>query len=255
VKYSENAGNIAYYAEKYLFSIYFAVAVVQSGYSTYKSVWWKDVISFWGEDWNRVLFPASQILSAILLMIIEIMVCIIFVMAEKPKRKPEGAKEILIPFLATFSFAFYSSLPPFLPAVTLQNLMPVSVRYPIFIGAVTLLFVGIILKILSLYYLRHSFAIFVQVKEFVFSGPYAYIRHPMYTAFILMIMAVVLSHFSLAMIAVALINVGLLCYRAKLEEKALAAHDFRYREYMEHTGFLIPSLKSMLRGQIDSPPV
>ena len=176
-------------------------------------------------------------------MIIEIIVCIIFAMAKKPKRKPEGAKEILIPFLATFLFAFYSSLPPFLPAFAIQNLMPVSVRYPILIGAVTLFLVGLILKIVSLYYLRHSFAIFVQVKEVVFSGPYAYIRHPMYTAFILMITSVVLSQFSLAIIFVALTNIGLLYYRARLEEEALAAHDFKYREYMEHTSFLFPSLK------------
>ena len=171
------------------------------------------------------------------------MVGVFLVMAQKPKREPHGAKEILIPLVAIFFYMAYSGLPQFFPAFAVQNPIPTSFQFPVIIGAVTLVLGGLFLNIVSLYHLRRSFAVFVQVKEIVFSGPYKYIRHPMYTSHILMAAGLVLSQFSIAILAVFLIHIGILSYRARLEEKALASFDPKYGKYMKHTGFLVPLLQ------------
>jgi protein-S-isoprenylcysteine O-methyltransferase Ste14 len=245
MKFSKNVGIIAYYVEKYLFPIFFAVMAAQSGYSIYKNDLWEKVCFLGGNDWGKVLVSSYNILSAILIIIYNILVGVFLVMAQKPKREPKGAQEILIPLVATFFYMAYSGLLWFSPAFALQNPIPASFQFPVLIGAVTVALGGLFLNLVSLYHLRHSFAIFVEVKEIIFSGPYKYIRHPMYTSHIMLAAGLVLSHFSLAILAVFLIHVGIISYRAHLEEEALASFDPKYKKYMEKTGFLVPLLQRL----------
>lgn len=240
MKISEKAGTAAYFVEKYLFSLYFAVMASRGLYTIYKNGWWHSVIGWWGRDWTRVWVAGYSLSSEMLLVIFNVMVGVFLIRAGKPQRGPENLKELAIPFAATFFYVAYSGLPAIFPAFALDNPIPASARWQVMILAMFLVLGGLFLNIFSLYHLRKSFAVFVQVKEIVFSGPYAYIRHPMYTSHLLMAAGLVLSRFSPAIFTVFLIHAGLLAYRARLEEAALAAHDPKYAEHMKKTGFLIP---------------
>jgi protein-S-isoprenylcysteine O-methyltransferase Ste14 len=78
--------------------------------------------------------------------------------------------------------------------------------------------------------------------ELVRSGPYRYIRHPMYTSLLMMTGAMVASLFSvirLVIWAVLLVN---LLVKLSHEEKLLAARFAEYEHYRQSTKRLIPGV-------------
>jgi len=83
----------------------------------------------------------------------------------------------------------------------------------------------------------------VAVREVVSGGPYAYVRHPMYLGYIFELSGLVLSSFSLGMLAAAAGFLGLMVMRARLEEARLIEACPAYRDYMKRTGFLFPRLR------------
>ncbi len=240
MKLPKRAAEWSYYVEKYLFPLYFSFISAKSAYNIWKNGWWEKFIWYWGRDWRQALSASYNLSSETLLIIFNVMVGVFLVMAKKPERPPERPRDILVPFAATFFYVAYGVLPPFFPALLLENPFPVSARGTFVIASWLLMLAGLALNIFSLYHLRRSFAVFVQVKKVVFSGPYAFIRHPMYTSHLLMAAGLVLYFFSPAIFAIWIAHAALLAYRARLEEEAIAAHDPGYRGHMARTGFLVP---------------
>jgi len=90
---------------------------------------------------------------------------------------------------------------------------------------------------------RGNFNIQPVLKEgcdLIMTGPYRYMRHPMYTSVIFMMLGIVIStpaalewffFFSLLLI---------LTLKAKREEKLWCGHDVNYHEYQKHTKLFIP---------------
>ena len=79
--------------------------------------------------------------------------------------------------------------------------------------------------------------------ELVTQGPYARIRHPAYTAVILMTAASALFYVHVVLIIDALLVIAIARARARREEDLLSSPEgfgARYREYMERTGRFIP---------------
>ncbi len=77
------------------------------------------------------------------------------------------------------------------------------------------------------------------------TGPYARIRHPGYTANVLLNFALVLYSLNLLFLINFFIVVALSVYRAQLEEQLLASEigfGEQYKEYMKRTGRFLPSL-------------
>ena len=72
------------------------------------------------------------------------------------------------------------------------------------------------------------------------SGPYAFIRHPMYTAALLLIWSSIFGHLSVATVAIGVIVTSVVSIRVVNEEQVLRAHFPDYAEYAGKTKRIIP---------------
>lgn len=75
-------------------------------------------------------------------------------------------------------------------------------------------------------------------------GPYAHVRHPFYSAFILCQLAALAAFVHPASAAITLYSIVLLSLTARKEERRLSASEFgaEYRAYLERTGRFLPRL-------------
>jgi protein-S-isoprenylcysteine O-methyltransferase Ste14 len=79
--------------------------------------------------------------------------------------------------------------------------------------------------------------------ELITSGPYKYIRHPLYTFGFLMILSVAVASASLLIFSLVFITWIPLAMRTPLEEeKLIEAFGEDYKEYITHTGRYLPKL-------------
>lgn len=98
------------------------------------------------------------------------------------------------------------------------------------------------LAIWSGVYLGRSISILPEARRMVASGPYAFIRHPLYVGEITGLFGVALQHFS----ALALGIFGVVCVlqflRMTYEERVLSSVFPEYEAYMARTSRLIPHI-------------
>ncbi|MFQ5820860.1 MAG: methyltransferase family protein [Candidatus Heimdallarchaeota archaeon] len=79
--------------------------------------------------------------------------------------------------------------------------------------------------------------------ELISTGPYAKIRHPSYTAVILLSLSITLLLLNLILVIISPIIIVIETYHAKLEEELLASEDAfgeKYKTYMQRTGRFLP---------------
>lgn len=72
------------------------------------------------------------------------------------------------------------------------------------------------------------------------TGPYRFIRHPMYTFALLFVWVSILGHLSLVTVVVGLIVTSAIAIRIVTEEQFLRAHYPDYTEYSRKTKRIIP---------------
>ncbi|UCC49143.1 MAG: isoprenylcysteine carboxylmethyltransferase family protein [Gemmatimonadota bacterium] len=111
----------------------------------------------------------------------------------------------------------------------------------------TILGVGMLLIAWSVLHIREAFLGEVEPRtdRLAQGGPYRFARHPVYLGMTIALVAVGVSMRSwLAVLAVFLLFLPGVVYRARLEEKALAEKYGReWEDYAERTPFLLPFLK------------
>ncbi len=133
-------------------------------------------------------------------------------------------------------------------------LIPGGIGPPLLITFVDFILVitGAVLLLVSLLKLNTSLSPFPTPRQsgtLITTGPFKYIRHPIYTAILLMALGIgfyAASYFKL-MVAGALYF--LFFYKSKYEEKMLQVKYPSYKYYMKQTGRFFPKLTFNDRGK------
>lgn len=110
----------------------------------------------------------------------------------------------------------------------------------------SLFFLGVALSGWAIAHLKRSFLgnVAPMPGPLVTTGPYKYIRHPVYLGMFLSVLGIAFALLSLwGLLALLVLFVPAGIWRARLEEEALAQKfGDTWRTYVEETGFLLPSL-------------
>ncbi|HAY33885.1 MAG TPA: isoprenylcysteine carboxyl methyltransferase [Bacteroidetes bacterium] len=109
----------------------------------------------------------------------------------------------------------------------------------------TLLILTLIPGIWAIYSFRFRFSIFPDLKEgqtLNTSGPYKFVRHPMYTSVISLTLIWVINNLSLIRIIVWSVLVIVLIIKLKYEEKLLTEKFPEYGSYINNSKMIFPFL-------------
>lgn len=155
---------------------------------------------------------------------------------------PQKLKFILVPAATTFYTLVYYTVPWF-PKSLQTNLSPAGLHLPLAIASLLCMVIGPLIALWGLSFLGRSFGIFITVRKVVLTGPYRWVRHPMYLGWVCVCIGVALANFSAAYFLLVTMHISLLLYRAHLEETQLSWHSPEYREYMNRTGFIFPKFR------------
>lgn len=163
---------------------------------------------------------------------------------------PRDFKEVFVPLAVTLFFLAYQWVPPLLPPSLNAPLAPPAVLN--LCGMASLFFgvAGAAIAIWGIVSLGRSFGIFVAVRKVVLIGPYRYVRHPIYSGYVLIWSGIVLSSPTIGIIALVAIHMALMVYRARLEERRLAEASPEYRAHLQATGFLFPRLGARVKAEL-----
>lgn len=237
--------DVTYYTEKYLlssFMLYYALKnmllMMKEGYA----LWGNGLLQSNLGDLPQAIVYYPMTKHAILFMFNAFNGSLLL-SSKRPQQAPQNWQAIVIPILSSYAMLAYNLI-DYMPEWMTVNYAP-----PHLLGVTILLsclfsLSGQIISLLAVFYLRRSFAIFIQLREVIVAGPYKYIRHPMYTGYTVLTFGILLSNACVAYALIAALYVGLLAYRARLEENMLATNNPVYRENMTRTGFLFPKLSA-----------
>ena len=101
---------------------------------------------------------------------------------------------------------------------------------------------GLALSLWSLWHLRTSFSILAEARRVVRSGPYRFIRHPLYLGEAVTMLGLCLGFGTItALLFWGAVNLFQM-FRARIEENKLAREFQEYREYRDQTRFILPGI-------------
>lgn len=141
-------------------------------------------------------------------------------------------------FLASHALGFEQ---PFLVGLPHERAMLEAASVPFFAASIALiaLTIGVHRVPLALWHQDND-----EPKSIVTHGPYAWVRHPFYTSFLLGLFGVVVAIPHWGTLGCFLYGVVVLAITARREERRLSASAFgaEYQRYMKKTGRLVPFL-------------
>ena len=160
-------------------------------------------------------------------------------LSRAPVVPPDRLKHVIVPLAMSYYFFLYG-LVDRLPAPLRESLLPPGWRMPAAVAGLLVSLLGYAIAIWALLHLGRSFAMLVSVRRVVSSGPYAYVRHPIYLGYAIDLCGLLFARCSPAMLVLGAGFAGFLTWRARLEEEKLCAADEGYRQRVARTGFLLP---------------
>jgi protein-S-isoprenylcysteine O-methyltransferase Ste14 len=105
-----------------------------------------------------------------------------------------------------------------------------------------LLGLGLIVVVVGKMTLGRSFGLVPANRGIVVAGPYAFVRHPIYSGYLVTHVAFLLAHPHLWNVSLVVISDVALIVRALVEERVLD-HDASYRDYCQRVGWhFVPGL-------------
>jgi protein-S-isoprenylcysteine O-methyltransferase Ste14 len=100
--------------------------------------------------------------------------------------------------------------------------------------------IGAIMMLVTIRHLGRSFSIVPQARSVVQTGPYRWIKHPLYLAEEIVVLGVVLQHLSPATVTVLILHIGVQVSRILYEEDLLRRNCPEYASYEASRWRLIP---------------
>ena len=176
----------------------------------------------------------------VLLITFDLLCAFLIAFRTRLQYRPRELREVLIPLCGTFCMALlplsvhlpdWLSARPSLPAAGSQILLLVGIG---------LALAGQLLALYGIAHLRRNFAIFVEVRDVVLTGPYRHVRHPLYSGEIAMAAGAVLMFPSAVGVAAVAALVFFQQLRARMEEAALGRASAEYARRIAQTGAFLP---------------
>ena len=156
---------------------------------------------------------------------------IVFLFSRRtPARAAEGWPPKFWALVGLFFAAIIAALPHSAPAPWLR------------ITGLTLTILGTVGSIYAALYLGRSFSIFPQARGLVLSGPYKYLRHPLYVAEWIAVVGMSLQFAQPWALLIAGASLLIQFPRMSYEEAVLLEAYPQYREYSDATARLIPGI-------------
>ncbi|ELS02141.1 putative protein-S-isoprenylcysteine methyltransferase [Xenococcus sp. PCC 7305] len=179
---------------------------------------------------NVFYFPSQLIVNNLVHITYLAIASSILLLARKPKRQYSQSTPILISLLGSF-------LPYLLLIAPVSELPQIPIIVP-----VLFVFVGGLISLIGLLSLRKSFSITPEVRGFVVSGIYSFIRHPMYLGGFVSVAGILLSSLSIFSLVVYLVWLVIQIWRAGLEEQLLLKEYPEYQKYRQKTAAFVPMI-------------
>lgn len=116
--------------------------------------------------------------------------------------------------------------------------------YPLNIVVLLLEIMSVVLGVWAIVAMKlHTLTALPSVRrggQLCTSGPYRVIRHPMYTAVLLLLLAFLLNDYSHIRLVVLIVVIVNFIVKMNVEEKILIAHYSAYEAYMQKTKRIVP---------------
>jgi protein-S-isoprenylcysteine O-methyltransferase Ste14 len=183
------------------------------------------------EGWS--LTPALELVRHCLTLAFIALVGSTYLTRMRAVGRARGASEILFPM-----FVFLAGI----AGVAVLVLHRIPPRPAQVLSGLLLACLGICMSLWALTHLRNSFSILAEARRVVTSGPYRYVRHPLYLGEAATMLGLCLTIGTVAAILFWAVINGLQLARARVEERKLEQEFPEYRLYRERTCFILPGL-------------
>ncbi len=158
----------------------------------------------------------------------EAVVVVLFLLRRRPKEVTRRPLYWLVGFVGTFTALLLRPVG--------HSVLGLDGLY------LTLQLIGVVLSVYGILHLGRSFGIVAANRGVKDSGPYRFVRHPMYASYLVMHVGYILSALSWFNIAVLAMTWVAMIQRIAAEEKVLAS-DVEYQRYTARVQYrLIPGL-------------
>ena len=230
-------GRVAMWTENRLFPLLFLAFAVENALWAYRLG--GAFLDPTGE--LTVSHLASKFVSHTVLCVFDGIVAYALLLRGEPEQPPQGPTEVFLPLVGAFFYSLINAFPS-LPSEYNPLLLPQG-AVPLVVAGTVLNLIGLGWSLVAVVNLRRSFGVFVQVREIVSHGLYRYVRHPIYSGYLLSFIGLFLLTPRLQHAALSALLTVVTIARAIVEERKMAEFSQAYRDYQARTPFMVPFLK------------
>lgn len=169
--------------------------------------------------------------------VLEFSTLAVVLFAPRPVAWADSAADVVVPVVTTF---FYTAV--------VWLVRPVAAPGPLLEAGRVVLVASYAWCAWAILHLRSNFSILPEARALVTTGPYAWVRHPLYLGYLGTILAGALIDRSLLLVGAGVVWAFLFHWRAGLEEAKLGSVFVGYGAYRDRTGRLFVRLRAARDG-------